>query len=98
VSLAGASGVYAEGTESRARQCGGGDGRHRTPLDIGRQQADALAEPALVGGQELGVTVIEYALIGTLVAIAILGGALALGGELGATYDEISTQFDAASP
>jgi len=57
----------------------------------------SMREPApeLVcrSSDELGVTSVEYALIGILVAIAIIGGAVALGDSLSASYEDVSTQF-----
>lgn len=44
---------------------------------------------------ELGVTVIEYALIAGLIAIAIVAGARLLGDEVDAAYDFVAAQVDA---
>lgn len=43
-----------------------------------------------------GATAIEYGLIGGLVSIAILGGVLALGGSLQATYEDVAAKVQAA--
>ena len=53
---------------------------------------------AVAASEELGVTSVEYALIGILVAIAIIGGAAALGTQLGVTYGDISNQVDGVLP
>ncbi|MGU7782972.1 Flp family type IVb pilin [Burkholderia sp. PU8-34] len=45
---------------------------------------------------ESGATQIEYALMGSLVAIAILGGAGTLGGELGELYERVAASALAA--
>lgn len=42
---------------------------------------------------ETGSTSIEYALIGTLISVAIIGGAIALGDQLGVTYTDLSKKF-----
>ena len=44
-------------------------------------------------GDESGATSIEYALIGSLISIAILFGASALGVQLGVLYDAIATKI-----
>ncbi len=59
---------------------------------------EGLAQVAQRSSEELGVTSVEYALIGILVAIAIIGGAAALGSQLGATYGDISNQVDGVMP
>ncbi|MCW5696305.1 MAG: Flp family type IVb pilin [Bauldia sp.] len=40
-----------------------------------------------------GATAIEYALIGTLISVAIIVGAIALGGVLNTTYEGFGTHF-----
>ncbi len=45
---------------------------------------------------ESGATAIEYALIGVLVAVAILVGATSLGGALNAQFQSIATQVNTA--
>jgi len=40
-----------------------------------------------------GATAIEYALIGTLISVAIIVGAIALGNALDATYQGLDDQF-----
>ena len=40
-----------------------------------------------------GVTAIEYGLIATLIGVAIIVGATALGGTLNATFTSISTKL-----
>ena len=47
---------------------------------------------------EDGVTAIEYALIGALVAIAIIVGAGALGISLNSIFDAIADKVDDISP
>jgi pilus assembly protein Flp/PilA len=42
---------------------------------------------------ESGATAIEYGLIATLIAVAIIVGATAVGGALNATFTNISTQL-----
>jgi len=46
---------------------------------------------------ESGATAIEYGLIATLVAVAIIGGLNALSAAMNAKYTTISTAVDAAS-
>jgi pilus assembly protein Flp/PilA len=43
-----------------------------------------------------GVTAIEYGLIAALIALAIIGGATAVGGSLDTLFDTVSTDLDAA--
>jgi len=45
---------------------------------------------------ERGVTAIEYALLGSLIAIAIVGGVYTLGGSLGDLYDNLASRVTAA--
>ncbi|WP_084634244.1 Flp family type IVb pilin [Maritalea myrionectae] len=47
---------------------------------------------------ESGATAIEYALIGTLASVAILGGVMALSGNLGLVFDAVATAFTNAMP
>lgn len=82
---------------------GGGEICHRVPFVIQLTQPPTSSREGVAGAacrpsDEHGVTSVEYALIGILVAIAIIGGAAALGDELGATYDDISTQFGTVLP
>ncbi|MBO6553550.1 MAG: Flp family type IVb pilin [Roseitalea sp.] len=42
---------------------------------------------------ESGATAIEYGLIAALIAVAIITGATALGTELNAKFDEISSEL-----
>jgi pilus assembly protein Flp/PilA len=42
---------------------------------------------------ESGATAIEYGLIATLIGVAIIAGATALGTELNAMFTAISTEF-----
>ncbi len=42
---------------------------------------------------EDGVTAIEYGLIATLVAVALIAGAYALGGSLNNTFQTLSTKI-----
>jgi pilus assembly protein Flp/PilA len=42
---------------------------------------------------ESGATAIEYGLIASLIAVAIIAGATALGGNLGSSFNYISTQI-----
>lgn len=46
--------------------------------------------------QKSGVTAIEYGLIASLVAIAILGGVTALTGNVQALFDSTTTKVDTA--
>lgn len=45
---------------------------------------------------ESGATAIEYGLIATLIGVAIIVGATALGGALNTTFDGIATDLGAA--
>jgi pilus assembly protein Flp/PilA len=45
---------------------------------------------------DTGVTAIEYALLGLLIAVVIIVGATAVGGQLDITYTALSTAFPAA--
>ena len=42
---------------------------------------------------EDGATAIEYALIGGMISIAIVGGATAIGVDVGAGYDDLAERF-----
>jgi pilus assembly protein Flp/PilA len=42
---------------------------------------------------ESGVTAIEYGLIATLIGVAIIAGATAVGGSLNTTFDTINTKL-----
>ncbi len=46
---------------------------------------------ARFANDESGVTAIEYGLIATLIAVAIIAGAGALGGALNSTFDTLSS-------
>jgi pilus assembly protein Flp/PilA len=43
-----------------------------------------------------GVTAIEYGLIAALIALAIIGGATAVGGSLDTLFDSVSSDLDDA--
>lgn len=43
-----------------------------------------------------GATAIEYGLIAALIAVAIIGGAEAIGGSIGGLFDDVSTKLDGA--
>ena len=45
---------------------------------------------------ESGATAIEYGLIATLIGVAIIAGATALGGALNTTFDSIATDVGGA--
>ena len=45
---------------------------------------------------EAGATAIEYGLIAALIAVAIIGGAEAIGGSIGGLFDDVSTKLDGA--
>jgi pilus assembly protein Flp/PilA len=45
---------------------------------------------------ETGVTAIEYALIATLVSVAIVGGARLLGSQVGTTFNTAKTTMKTA--
>lgn len=47
---------------------------------------------------ESGATAIEYGLIATLIAVAIIGGATLVGGNLNTKFTEISTSIGGAAP
>ena len=42
----------------------------------------------------IGATAIEYALIGTLISVAIIGGASTLGNNVGTTFNTVSSQVN----
>ena len=46
---------------------------------------------------ESGATAIEYGLIAALISVAIIGGATALGSDVSATFNRISTDIQAAN-
>ncbi len=46
---------------------------------------------------ESGATAIEYGLIATLIGVAIIVGATALGGKLNSTFNYISTKLTSGS-
>jgi pilus assembly protein Flp/PilA len=48
-------------------------------------------------GDESGTTAIEYALIGSLVSVVIIGAASVIGTNLAAIFTTISTQLAAAA-
>ena len=45
---------------------------------------------------ESGATAIEYGLIAALIAVALIGGASAIGGSLGTKFNTISTEINDA--
>jgi pilus assembly protein Flp/PilA len=45
---------------------------------------------------ESGATAIEYGLIAALISVAIVGGAGAVGGSVGNTFNSVSGTMDAA--
>jgi len=45
---------------------------------------------------ESGATAIEYGLIAALISVALITGATALGSQLDATFDDLSTKLDDA--
>jgi len=47
---------------------------------------------------ESGATAIEYGLIAALIAIALIGGARALGTQINTKFTEVSTALDNADP
>ncbi|MEA3533281.1 Flp family type IVb pilin [Rhizobium sp. CC-YZS058] len=47
---------------------------------------------------ESGATAIEYGLIASLIAVAIIGGASALGNQIGNTFNAISTKLSNSTP
>ncbi len=47
---------------------------------------------------ELGVTAIEYALLGALIAIVIIGAVSALGGNVQALYEMVAAEVAAEMP
>ena len=102
--LTGTSAAAARGTGTRARWGYGiGCAGHRMPCRAPAKRPPACcptSEQGTAGAlrADAGVTAIEYALIGTLVAIAIVGGASALGLNLGATFDKVAVQLNALMP
>ena len=52
--------------------------------------------PSPLRGPESGVTAIEYALLGSLVALGLIVGATAFGEELGKAYDNIGKTVQSA--
>jgi pilus assembly protein Flp/PilA len=46
--------------------------------------------PSLPRGPESGITALEYALLGSLVALGLIVGATAFGTQLGDAYENIS--------
>jgi pilus assembly protein Flp/PilA len=44
-----------------------------------------------------GATAIEYGLIAALIAVVIIGGVAALGGNISAVFDFIGTELDGAT-
>ncbi len=59
----------------------------------GRMTENLVRTFARLAKDEVGTTSIEYALIGTLVSVAILVGAIALGDQLGAMYSDLASKF-----
>ncbi len=47
---------------------------------------------------EDGATAIEYGLLASLIALAIVGGATALGGSIDALFQRVSGALDATAP
>ncbi|MGH6763265.1 MAG: Flp family type IVb pilin [Phyllobacterium sp.] len=45
---------------------------------------------------ESGATAIEYGLIAALISVAIIAGAKAVGGSIGTTFTEVSTEMNDA--
>jgi pilus assembly protein Flp/PilA len=58
---------------------------------------DSLARRAL-GRDDRGVTSVEYGLLVTLIAIAIIGTVTALGGNLSSMFGSVSNQIHNAPP
>jgi len=52
----------------------------------------------LVLQDELGVTSIEYALLGALIALVIIGAVSALGGDVQALYEMVAAEVVAEMP
>jgi len=46
-----------------------------------------------LGGNEAGVTAIEYALLASLIAILIIAGVTLIGSELSTTFQTIATKI-----
>ena len=59
----------------------------------GRMTENLVRTFARLAKDEVGTTSIEYALIGTLVSVAILVGAIALGDQLSAMYSDLASKF-----
>jgi len=51
---------------------------------------------ARFANDESGATAIEYGLIATLIAVAIIVGATAVGGQLNTTFGDIATKLTPA--
>ncbi len=47
---------------------------------------------------ERGASMVEYALLVALLAIAVLGGLTAFGSELGVEFEEINSEVERVSP
>jgi|GEM_PF-1246733 len=64
-------------------------------LDADMEAANAVAnvDKTDVDKNESGATAIEYGLIAALVAVAVVGALTAMGTDLEATFDEVSTQL-----
>lgn len=50
--------------------------------------------PSSACDSDEGITALEYALLGSLIALALIGGATAFGEELGDAYDNIGQTVD----
>jgi pilus assembly protein Flp/PilA len=58
-----------------------------------------VCPPAVRGARarQRGVTAIEYALIASLIAVAVIGGIQTLGSEVSNTFDTVSTAVSGAT-
>lgn len=46
---------------------------------------------------ESGATAIEYGLIAALISVALIAGATAMGGQIGATFNKLETELKTAT-
>ena len=68
-------------------------------LDIKGDTQAQLRPPAFRGARarQRGVTAIEYALIASLIAVAVIGGVQTLGSEVSNTFGTVSTAVSGAT-
>jgi pilus assembly protein Flp/PilA len=71
----------------------GSPGRETGPATRLEALAAALFATLRTPGADRGVTAIEYALVASLIAMAIIGAVITLGGSVTDLFDTVSSNF-----